>query len=40
VLREATGSDLSAKAMVEYFEPLRLWLVEQNRGRVYTLSEL
>jgi len=40
VLREATGSDLSARAMVEYFEPLRLWLVEQNRGRTCTLADL
>lgn len=40
ILREKTGSDLSAKAMVAYFEPLRRWLVEQNRGRTYTLPEL
>jgi peptidyl-dipeptidase A len=40
MLREKTGSDLSAKAMIEYFEPLRKWLVEQNRGRMYTLPEL
>lgn len=40
LLRERTGSDLSAKAMVEYFEPLRKWLVEQNEGRTYTLAEL
>jgi peptidyl-dipeptidase A len=40
ILRSKTGSDLSARAMVEYFEPLRKWLVEQNRGRTYTLPEL
>jgi peptidyl-dipeptidase A len=33
VLREATGSGLSAKALVAYFEPLRAWLQEQNAGR-------
>jgi peptidyl-dipeptidase A len=40
LLREKTGSDLSADAMVRYFEPLRRWLVEQNRGRRATLAEL
>jgi len=40
VLREKTGADLSAKAMLEYFEPLRVWLIEQNRGRAATLSAL
>jgi peptidyl-dipeptidase A len=40
LLRSKTGSELSAKAMVEYFEPLRKWLAEQNRGRKYTLPEL
>jgi peptidyl-dipeptidase A len=33
VLREATGEDLSARAMLEYFAPLQRWLEEQNRGR-------
>lgn len=33
VLREATGEDLSTRAMVEYFRPLQSWLEEQNRGR-------
>jgi peptidyl-dipeptidase A len=40
VLREKTGADLSAQAMVEYFEPLRAWLAEQNRGRTATLPAL
>ncbi len=33
VLREATGEDLSTRAMVEYFKPLTAWLAEQNKGR-------
>lgn len=40
LLKEKTGSDLSAKAMLEYFEPLRKWLVAQNKGRKYTLAEI
>ena len=33
VLREATGENLSTRAMVEYYQPLLAWLQEQNRGR-------
>jgi peptidyl-dipeptidase A len=33
VLRDATGEDLSTRAMVEYFKPLQKWLEEQNKGR-------
>lgn len=33
VLRDATGEDLSTRAMVEYFKPLMSWLEEQNEGR-------
>lgn len=33
VLREATGEDLSTRAMVEYFKPLMSWLETQNKGR-------
>ncbi|MBK7875586.1 MAG: M2 family metallopeptidase [Planctomycetes bacterium] len=40
LLKDKTGSDLSAKAMVDYFEPLRKWLVVQNKGRKYTLAEI
>lgn len=40
VLREKTGQDLSAKAMLDYFEPLMAYLKEQNQGRTYTLPEL
>ena len=34
LIREATGEELSAKAMLEYYEPLLRYLAEQNRGRV------
>lgn len=40
VLREKTGQDLSAGAMLRYFEPLMEWLREQNRDRTHTLPEL
>jgi len=40
MLRDKTGSDLSAKAMVEYFAPLQTWLEEQNRGRTHTIAPL
>jgi peptidyl-dipeptidase A len=33
VLREATGEELSTRAMVAYFQPLMGWLEEQNKGR-------
>jgi peptidyl-dipeptidase A len=33
VLREATGEDLSTRAMVDYFKPLQSWLEQQNKGR-------
>jgi len=33
VLKEATGEDLSTRAMVEYYAPLMKWLEEQNKGR-------
>lgn len=39
VLKESTGDDLNAKAMLDYFEPLVNWLKEQNKGRKYTLPE-
>lgn len=37
VLKETTGDELNANAMVEYFSPLMGWLKEQNNGRKYTL---
>src|SRR5437764_1211865 len=33
VLKEATGEDISTRAMVEYFKQLQSWLEEQNKGR-------
>ncbi len=33
VLREATGEELSTRAMMEYFQPLREWLEKENAGR-------
>ncbi len=40
VLRETTGEDLSAKAMLRYFEPLMAYLKKVNAGRKYTLPEI
>jgi len=40
VLRETTGRELDAQAMVEYFQPLYDWLVEENQGREHTLPDL
>ena len=37
VLKEKTGEDLSARAMVAYFEPLLAYLKAQNKGRKYTM---
>ncbi|HZE13258.1 MAG TPA: M2 family metallopeptidase, partial [Chthoniobacterales bacterium] len=33
VLKDATGEDISTRAMAEYFKPLQTWLEEQNKGR-------
>ena len=40
LLKEKTGEDLSARAMLDYFQPLMVWLQEQNQGREHTLPEL
>ncbi|MDQ3244131.1 MAG: M2 family metallopeptidase [Gemmatimonadota bacterium] len=40
VLKETTGQELNAQAMVEYFAPLHAWLKQQNAGRTYTLPEI
>ncbi|MEE9464359.1 MAG: M2 family metallopeptidase [Candidatus Neomarinimicrobiota bacterium] len=40
LLKEKTGEDLSARAMLDYFQPLMEWLQEQNQGREHTLPEL
>lgn len=37
VLRETTGEDLNARAMVRYFEPLMGYLKKINEGRKYTI---
>lgn len=39
VLREATGEDLSTRAMVEYYRPLMTWLAKQNQGRTLGWDE-
>jgi peptidyl-dipeptidase A len=33
ILKEATGEDLSTRAMLDYYAPLMKWLQEQNKGR-------
>jgi peptidyl-dipeptidase A len=38
--REATGADLSAQAMLRYFDPLMAYLQQQNQGRTATLPDL
>ena len=40
VLKEKTGEDLSARAMLEYFAPLMEYLKAQNKGRTSTLPPL
>ncbi len=40
LLRDKTGSDLSAKAMLSYFEPLRAYLAQINKGRKATLPPM
>ncbi|MBX7222304.1 MAG: M2 family metallopeptidase [Blastocatellia bacterium] len=40
VLKEATGEELSAKAMLRYFNPLMAYLKKVNRGRKHTLPNL
>jgi peptidyl-dipeptidase A len=37
VVKDATGQEPSAEAMVRHFEPLMAWLQEQNAGRTATL---
>lgn len=38
VLKESTGDELNANAMMEYFKPLLKWLKQQNIGRKYSLQ--
>ncbi len=40
VLKETTGQELNAQAMIQYFAPVYEWLKVQNRGRTYTLPEI
>jgi len=40
VLREKTGEDLSARAMLKYFEPLTAYLQTVNQGRRHTLGDI
>ncbi|WP_460219525.1 M2 family metallopeptidase [Psychroserpens sp. MEBiC05023] len=39
LLKESVSSEMSAKPMLEYFNPLMEYLKEQNKGRTYTLPE-
>lgn len=39
LLKNKTGEDLSARAMLDYFSPLMEWLKKENQGRKYTLAE-
>ncbi|MFT6881967.1 MAG: peptidyl-dipeptidase A [Marinoscillum sp.] len=39
LMKETTGDDINAKAMLNYFEPLMAYLKELNAGRKYTLPE-
>ena len=38
-LKDSIGSDLTAKAMADYFAPLMNWLKIENMGRKHTLPE-
>ena len=40
LLKDKTGEDLSARAMLEYFKPLMGWLKKANEGRKYSLPEM
>lgn len=39
LLKDKTGSELSAKAMLDYFAPLMDYLKKENAGRKYTLPQ-
>lgn len=39
LMKKELGSDMSAKPMLEYFEPLMQYLKKENEGRIYTLPE-
>ncbi|WP_420581472.1 M2 family metallopeptidase [Reichenbachiella sp.] len=39
LMKENTGEEISARAMLKYFEPLVSYLKEQNQGRTHTLGD-
>lgn len=39
LMQTELGEEISAEAMLEYFEPLMAWLREENEGREHTLPE-
>lgn len=39
VMKESLKQEISAKPMLDYYQPLMPWLKEQNKGRQYTLPE-
>ena len=40
VLQESIGEDISAEAMLDYFEPLLQYLRKENAGRRHTLGDI
>ena len=40
LLKDKTGEDMSARAMLDYFKPLMEWLKKENEGRKYTMPEI
>lgn len=40
LLKDKTGEDLSARAMLDYFKPLMEWLKKENTGRKYTMPAM
>ena len=39
IMKKELGQEISAKPMLEYYQPLVAYLKEQNKGRRYTLPE-
>ena len=39
LLEESVGNEMSAKPMLDYFEPLMEYLKDQNKNRPHTLPE-
>jgi peptidyl-dipeptidase A len=39
VMKDSLGEEISAKPMLDYYQPLMGWLKAQNKGRKYTLPE-